>query len=51
MTVIAFGIPFLVLFMILVMGIPFLYYLKRDRASDVAKDRPEEIQAHAWHGQ
>lgn len=49
MTSIMIGMPFLVLFMALVMGVPFVYYLKRDMAYDRVKDQPEHIRLKTWY--
>jgi len=46
---IALGMPLLVLFMGLVMGIPFVYYLKRDLAYDAAEDQPESVRIKVWY--
>ncbi len=50
MIVIAIGMPLLVLFMMLVMGVPFFYYLKRDRAYEATAGQPEEVRTKVWHG-
>lgn len=44
------GIPLLVGFMMLVMGAPFFYHLKRDRAYEATKGQPEEIRLKIWYG-
>ena len=43
------GMPLLVLFMAVVMGTPFIYYLKRDRAYDVIKGQPEAARLKVWY--
>ncbi len=44
------GIPLLVLFMGAVMGVPFIYYLKRDHAYEVTKGQAESVRIQAWYG-
>lgn len=43
------GIPLLVLFMGVVMGVPFVYYLKRDFAYDATEGQPESVRIRAWY--
>ena len=43
------GIPLLVLFMVLVMGVPFVYYLKCDRAYEATRGQPESVRLNAWY--
>jgi len=43
------GMPLLVLFMGLVMGIPFAYYLKRDLAYDATEGQPESTRIRIWY--
>lgn len=50
MAAITVGMPFLVLFMLLVMGIPFSYYLKRDREYDAMKSQSESVRVNMWYG-
>lgn len=50
MMAIVLGMPFLVLFMMLVMGVPFFYYLKRDRAYEATNGQSEEIRVKTWYG-
>lgn len=45
------GIPLLVLFMLLVMGVPFVYYLKRDQAYEATRGQPESVRLKAWYGE
>lgn len=48
---IAFGVSLLLLCMLLVMGIPFVYYLKRDLAYNSTKDQPDDVQLKVWYNQ
>lgn len=44
------GMPLLVLFMMLVMGIPFAYYLKHDiKYEAAAHNQPENIRIKSWY--
>lgn len=43
------GKMLLVGFMMLVMGVPFVHYLKLDRAYDATKDQPEEARIRFWY--
>jgi hypothetical protein len=43
------GMPLLVGFMMLVMGVPFFYYLKRDRVYELTRGQPEEVRIKAWY--
>ena len=47
---IAIGMPFLVLFMGLVMGAPYAYYLKRDRKYAESEGQPDEVRLKIWYG-
>jgi hypothetical protein len=47
---IAIGVPLLVLFMALVMGVPFVYYLKRDYAYEATRGQPDSVRIKAWYG-
>lgn len=44
------GVPLLVLFMMSVMGIPFVYYLKRDSAYETMQGQPEAVRLRTWYG-
>lgn len=44
------GIPLLVLFMAVVMGVPYAYFLKRDRNYAGTEGQPEEVRLKAWYG-
>ncbi len=44
------GIPLLVLFMGVVMGVPFVYYLKRDGKYEATKGQPDSVRLQAWYG-
>lgn len=50
MAFIAFGKPLLVLFMVLVMGIPLTHYLKRDAKYAASKHLPQETRNKIWYG-
>lgn len=43
------GMPLLVGFMGLVMGVPFVYYFKRDGKYDATKGQPDNIRLQAWY--
>ena len=44
------GIPLLVGFMGVVMGVPFVYYLKRDLAYEATNGQSESVRLDAWYG-
>lgn len=45
------GIPLLIVSMAVVMGVPFSYYLKRDRAYDASRGLPESERIKIWYGE
>jgi hypothetical protein len=49
MVIIAFGMPLLVLSMALVMGGPFIYYLKRDQEYAITSGLPQEKRLETWY--
>ncbi len=36
-------------FMMMVMSMPFFYYLKRDRAYETAKEQSEKVRLNIWY--
>jgi hypothetical protein len=44
------GKMMLVGFMMVVMGVPMLHYLKRDRAYEATEGQPEEVRLKVWYG-
>lgn len=50
MLYVAIFVPLIVLLMLVVMGVPFLYYRKRDQEYTKIKDLPEENKLQIWYG-
>ncbi len=46
---IMFGMPLLVLFMGLVMGLPFIYHLRCDRKYLATRGQPDAARLAAWY--
>lgn len=46
---IALGMPILVGFMGLVMGVPFVYYFKHDMKYEATKGQPENVRIQTWY--
>jgi hypothetical protein len=47
--IIAVGMSMLVLFMAMVMGVPFVHYLKRDIAYEATAGQPKEARLKVWY--
>jgi len=47
--IIAVGMPLWVGFIVVVMGLPLLHYLKRDEKYNATKGQPESIRLNAWY--
>lgn len=47
---IALGMPFLVLFMGAVMGLPYAYFLSRDQRYARSEGQPEDVRLKTWYG-
>ena len=46
---IALGMPFLVLFMAMVMGWPYAYFLARDKRYAESEGQPKDIRRKIWY--
>ena len=44
------GIPLLVFFMLMVMGIPFVHCLKLDRAYEATHGQADDVRLKVWYG-
>lgn len=47
---VAIGMPFLVLFMGVVMGWPYAYFLSRDKRYADSKGQPDDVRLKIWYG-
>lgn len=44
-----FGIPLLIIFMAVVMGMPFAYFWGREQAYERTEGQPESVRLNAWY--
>jgi len=47
---VALGMPFLLLFMAVVMGWPYAYFLSRDKKCAELAGQPDDVRLRVWYG-